>query len=149
MYSRILVCIDGSPTSGHALRHAIGLSKKLAANLRLVHVVDEGILAIGPELAIDVSAIMKARRSAGEKILQSARETCEAAGIQAETRLVETATPAQRIAAAIADEANEWPADLVIAGTHGRAGIARALLGSVAEGITRVSPAPVLLVPTP
>ena len=149
MYSRILVCIDGSPTSGHALTHAVGLGKKLSASLRLVHVVDMGILPIGPELAIDISAIMKARHSAGEKVLQSARETCEAAGVKAETRLVETATPAQRIASAIADEARTWPAELVVAGTHGRAGIARALLGSVAEGIARVSPAPVLLVPTP
>ena len=149
MYSRILVCIDGGPASGHALTHAIGLGKKLSASLRLVHVVDMGVLTMGPELAIDISAIMKARRSAGEKMLQSARETCEAAGVNAEIRLVETATPAQRIASAVADEAKAWPADLVIAGTHGRAGIARALLGSVAEGITRVSPAPVLLVPMP
>jgi nucleotide-binding universal stress UspA family protein len=62
-------------------------------------------------------------------------------------RLLETGTPAQRIAAAIADEADAWPADLVVAGTHGRTGVQRLLLGSVAEGIARVSPVPVLLIP--
>jgi hypothetical protein len=56
-----------------------------------------------------------------------ARETCRTAGIEAETLLVETATPAQRIAAAIADEAAAWPADLVVAGTHGRTGVQRIL----------------------
>jgi len=47
----------------------------------------------------------------------------------------------------IADEADAWPADLVVAGTHGRTGVQRLLLGSVAEGIARVSPVPVLLIP--
>jgi nucleotide-binding universal stress UspA family protein len=147
MYKRILVAIDGSPTSGHALQHALGLASGLGAVLRIVHVVDEGVLSLGPEFAIDVGAILKARRAAGEKLLQAARETCRAAGVEAETRLLETGAPAQRIADAIAEEARAWPADLVIAGTHGRRGVQRLLLGSVAEGIARVSPVPVLLIP--
>jgi nucleotide-binding universal stress UspA family protein len=147
MYSRILVAVDGSPTSDHALRHAIGLATGLSAALRVVHVVDMGVLPLGPELAIDIGAITKVRRAAGEQTLRKARETCRAGGIEAETRLLETGTPAQRISNAIANEAETWPADLVVAGTHGRTGIQRLLLGSVAEGIARVSPAPVLLVP--
>ena len=67
--------------------------------------------------------------------------------VPAEMGLLETGTPTQRIAAAIADEADVWPADLVVAGTHGRTGVQRLLLGSVAEGIARVSPVPVLLIP--
>lgn len=147
MYARILVAVDGSPTSEHALRQAIGLGKALSAALRVVYVVDMGVLPLGPELAVDIGAITKARRAVGEQVLTMARETCRAGGIEAETRLVETATPVQRIAAAIADEAAAWPADLVVTGTHGRTGVQRMLLGSVAEGIVRVSPVPVLLVP--
>jgi nucleotide-binding universal stress UspA family protein len=147
MYSRILMAVDGSPTSDHALKHAIGLAKGLSAALRVVHVVDMGVLPLGPELAIDIGAVMKTRRAAGEQVIQMARETCRAAGMEAEMRLVETGTPAQRIATVIADEAAAWPADLVVAGTHGRTGVQRRLLGSVAEGIARVSPLPVLLVP--
>ncbi|MGA9032227.1 MAG: universal stress protein [Sulfuricaulis sp.] len=147
MYSRILIAVDGSPTSERALRHAIGLAKGLAAALRVVHIVDMGVLPLGPELAVDIGAITKARRAAGEQILKMARETSRAGGIEAETRLVETGTPAQRIATAIADEAAAWPAELVVTGTHGRSGVQRLLLGSVAEGIVRISPVPVLLIP--
>jgi nucleotide-binding universal stress UspA family protein len=147
MYSRILVAIDGSPTSEHALRHAISLAKGLSAALRIVHVVDLGVLPLGPELAIDIGAFTKARRAAGEQVLNTAREACSTAGMEAEMRLLETGTPAQRVATAIADEAAAWAADLVVAGTHGRTGIQRMLLGSVAEGIARVLPVPVLLIP--
>jgi nucleotide-binding universal stress UspA family protein len=147
MYSRILVAVDGSPTSERALRHAIGLAKGLSTALRVVHIVDMGVLPLGPELAFDIGAITKARRAAGEKILKQAGDACQAGGVEAETRLLETGSPAQRIATVIADEAAAWPADLVVAGTHGRTGVQRLLLGSVAEGIMRVSSAPVLLIP--
>jgi len=149
MYSRILVAIDGSPTSEHALRQAIGLAKGLSSTLRIVHIVDMGVLPAGAELAVDMERVMEARRDAGEKVLKSAQDLCRAAGVATETRLVETGTPAQRVANLIAEEAKSWPADLVITGTHGRTGVARMLVGSVAEGIARVSPAPVLLVPMP
>jgi nucleotide-binding universal stress UspA family protein len=46
----------------------------------------------------------------------------------------------------IEEEAARWPADLVAIGTHGRSGISRLLLGSVAEGLTRISGNPILLV---
>ena len=47
MYKRILVTVDGSTTAEHALRHAIGLAKGLSAALRVVHVVDMGVLPLG------------------------------------------------------------------------------------------------------
>lgn len=47
----------------------------------------------------------------------------------------------------IADEAASWPADLIVLGTHGHKGVERLLLGSVAEGVARLSSIPVLLIP--
>ena len=149
MYSRILVAVDESPHAGHAVTHAAGLAKRLSAALRIVHVADMGWLPLGPELAIDIEAIARARRAAGEKILAAARETARAAGVEAEARLLETATPTQRLAAAIADEAASWPADVVVLGTHGHGVVERLLLGSVAEGVARLSTVPILLVPRP
>lgn len=147
MYARILTAVDGSPHSQNALEHATALAKGLAARLRIVHVIDMGWLPIGPELAIDIEPFARARRAAGEKTLAAARDATRNAGIEAELSLIETARPTQRTAEAIAEEADRWRADLVIVGTHGRSGVQRLLLGSVAEGVARLSAAPVLLVP--
>jgi nucleotide-binding universal stress UspA family protein len=149
MYSKILVAVDGSDTSQHALKQAIELASKLSAKLRIVHVVDMSWLPIGPELAIDTSAISAARHSAGENIVAAAREAAQMAGFETETALIETATPTQHVAEVIAQEASRWPADLVVLGTHGRRGLQRLISGSVAEHMTRLSPEPVLLVPSP
>jgi nucleotide-binding universal stress UspA family protein len=149
MYARILVAIDESPSAERALQHAADLAKGLSAALRILHVVDMGWLALGPELAIDLDAVSKARRTAGENLLASAQERVRASGLEAEINLVETAIPTQYIAAAIADAAAAWPADLLVVGSHGLRGVARLLLGSVAEGVARRSAVPVLLVPLP
>lgn len=149
MYSRILVAVDESPHAEHAVRHAAGMARGLSATLRIIHVVDMGWLPLGPELAIDLETLTKARRASGEKILAAARASARAAGVEAEAALVETATPTQHVAAAIADEAARWRADVVVLGTHGRRVVERLLLGSVAEGVARLSTVPVLLVPQP
>jgi nucleotide-binding universal stress UspA family protein len=147
MFSNILMAYDGSPTSLHALKQAIELVRSLSARLRIVHVIDMGWLPISPEVAIDMEALAKARRSSGEKFLSAARELAQAAGVEAETKIAETANPAHHAAESIAEEAASWPADLVVLGTHGRRGLERLLLGSVADQMTRLSSVPVLLVP--
>jgi nucleotide-binding universal stress UspA family protein len=147
MYSRILVAIDGSPGAAHALKHAAGLAKGLSASLRIIHVVDIGLLPYGPELSIDIDALLAARYAAAEKILAAARDSVQAPELEVETRLLDTATPVQHVAAAIAEAAASWPADLLVLGTQGRRGIERWLLGSVAEGVARRASVPVLLVP--
>lgn len=147
MYSHILVAVDGSPHSDNALQHAAGLAKGLSASLRIVHVVDMGLMPYGPELSIDINALIDARYAVAEKTLSAARESVQASGLKVETQLLDTAVPSQHVAAAIAEAAASWPADLVVLGTHGRRGMERWLLGSVAEGVARRASMPVLLVP--
>ena len=53
---------------------------------------------------------------------------------------------AERLANVVVAEAARWPADLIVVGTHGRRGLSHVFLGSVAEGIVRSAPVPVLLV---
>ena len=146
MYKHILVAIDGSPNAKKALDHALHLAKTLGASLRMLHVVDLTWMLVGTEFAIDTTQIDIARREAGERILASARKAAEAAGVKAEARLVQTESPAQHIADIIAEEADNWPADLVVVGTHGHRGFRRLLLGSVAEGVARIAATPVLFV---
>lgn len=147
MYSRMLVAVDESATSRHALQQAIELARKLPASLRMIHVVDMSWLPLGPEVAIDTAALSAARRGVGENVLAAARDVAAQAGFEAEAGLIDTATPLQRIAEAIAQEATRWGADLVVLGTHGHRGFQHLMLGSVAEQMARRSAVPVLLIP--
>lgn len=149
MYSKILVAVDESDTSRHALKQAIELARKLSATVRMVHVLDMSWLPIGPEVAIDTGALSAARRGVGERIIAAARDTAKEAGFEAEDVLIETENPMQHVAEAIAREGSRWGADLVVLGTHGRRGFQHLMLGSVAEQMVRRSSGPVLLIPAP
>jgi len=68
------------------------------------------------------------------------------AGVAVETRLIEIDTLGHRIPEVIVADAEAWPADLIVICTHGRSGLSRMFLGSVAEGVVRVATKPVLLI---
>lgn len=148
MYSKILVAVDDSETSRHALKQAIELARALSASLRMVHVVDMSWLPIGPEVAIDTAALSAARRGVGEKAIAAARDIAREAGFEAEDALIETETPIQHVAEVIAKEASRWGADLLVLGTHGRRGFQHLMLGSVAEKMARLSTKTLLLIPS-
>jgi nucleotide-binding universal stress UspA family protein len=82
----------------------------------------------------------------GRDILEKAAAAVAEAGLETDTKLIEINTPGRRIPEVIAEEADAWPADLIVVGTHGRRGLSHVFLGSVAEGIVRVSAKPVLLI---
>ena len=63
-----------------------------------------------------------------------------------ETSLITIEDLDERIPEAIADDAEAWSADLIVNGTHGRRGLSRLFLGSIAEGVIRVATKPVLLI---
>lgn len=144
MYQRILVPVDGSATSGQALREAIKLAAG-KAQLRLVHVIEE-IYPLDTEgyAYIDHIALQEAVRHTGERVLAQAAKEAQRLGVTAETVLLEAG--GERVADVIDGEAKNWPADLIVIGTHGRSGLSRLLLGSVAEGVARGTSVPVLLI---
>ena len=147
MYKRILVALDGSRTSERALRHAIGLAREQQARLRLVHVVDE--LGVNLGAVPTPEAFWTAAHKAGERILQRARARALKAGIEAEPRLLENRTfgaVVRRVADLIVEDAARWPADLIVIGSHGRRGLSKILLGSIVEGVLRMSGTPILLI---
>lgn len=145
MYRNILVAVDGSHTSEIALQEAIKLAQTVQAQLRIVHAVDTVNLNRGVEFP-NPAEILDVMVKSGEEILRKAQGIARNAGIQAETRLIEIDTLGRRIPEVIAEEAESWPADLVVIGTHGRRGISHLFLGSVAEGVVRVATKPVLLI---
>ncbi|HXD05181.1 MAG TPA: universal stress protein [Burkholderiaceae bacterium] len=145
MYQRILVPVDGSPTSHAGLLEAMKFARLTGARLRLLHVVDEMpyVLSAGGYAPLS-SNVFDLMRDAGEKILNADRDEVERAGIEVDTALYDSLSG--RLSERVAEEAVKWSADLIVIGTHGRRGLRRAVIGSDAEQIVRTSSVPVLLV---
>ncbi len=145
MYTHILVPIDGSPTSNRGLDEAVKLAKLTGARLRLVHVVDQLIYAMGADgygtMTTDLIPIL---REGGERILSTCKTHVEASGVPVDTVLFDSF--AGRVSDLVVAEAISWHADLIVLGTHGRRGVGRLFMGSDAEQIVRLAPTPVLLV---
>ncbi len=147
MYQRILVPVDGTPTAAQGLREAIELARDQKAQILLLHVVDEWRVAAGDIAAVNLDAGAKALREAGAELLKQAEDRVREAGIRVQTALVEElGIP---VGECVVQRARQWPADLIVCGTHGRHGMSRVLLGSSAEYIVRHAPVPVLLVRAP
>ena len=145
MYERILVPVDGSATSNAGLGEAIKLAGLTGAKLRLLHVVDEMPIVMSTSGFGAMSGdIFSALTEEGKRVLEQARAQVEQSGITAETVLVDSLNG--RLCDHVATQASEWPADLIVLGTHGRRGVGRLFLGSDAEQVARNAPVPVLLV---
>jgi len=145
MYGRVLIPIDRSECSQAALEHGLMLAREQRAEVRIIHVIDTHTLYTFE--SVNVEPIEVAWRQAGQEVLDRAEARARDAGVAAvSASLVET--KGRRVASVIVAEGEHWPADLILMGTHGRCGIEHALLGSVAEGVVRASPVPVLLIRT-
>jgi nucleotide-binding universal stress UspA family protein len=144
MYARILVGIDGSFPSVLALDEAIKLAKEQGAKLRIVHVVDEGLVVGANVPSFNLPQAEPARQEEGRAIMDSARERARLQGIEPETVLLEELT--HQPGRMLVEQAAQWPADLIVCGTHGRRGVRRLLLGSDSEYVVRHTPVPLLLV---
>lgn len=147
MYKRILVPVDGSETSNKALVTALQFARDFGGRVRLVHVVEELTYVTGNDSSGYSGALATVMREAGEKILAGALAIAQSAGVPADSMLFDQ--PGERLAETVADAAKRWNADLIVAGTHGRRGLGRVLMGSGAEQIVRLAPVPVLVVRLP
>ncbi|WP_123538426.1 universal stress protein [Halosimplex salinum] len=137
----ILVPTDGSETAEAAADHAVTLAADLDAALHVVHVVD--ITGIWGE--IDSAAVLDALEAEGKRAVESVVDRAEAAGVRSVEASVMSGTPAR----SIIEYADVRDVDFVVIGTHGRTGLDRHLLGSVAEKVVRVTEPPVLTVSLP
>jgi nucleotide-binding universal stress UspA family protein len=146
VYQRILVAVDESTTSELALKEAALLAKEQHATVRLSHVVDDTYSYTALETPRQMADRQAELRKAGKQVLTSAAALTRALGVTAETTLLEIVEPGKHVYDSIEQEAARWPADLIVIGTHGRRGFRRLLLGSVAEGLIRITTKPVLLV---
>ncbi|TEG78842.1 universal stress protein [Pseudomonas aeruginosa] len=148
MYDRILVAVDGSPVSDRALEEAIKLAGLSGGKLRVITIVDSPLRHL-PDYAVyyNPEPLREAALKAADDVLAKAREKVEASNVEGATfdRVCQERA-SEEIAERIELETQASDADVVVMGTHGRRGMRRLMLGSVAEGLIRVASRPVLLV---
>lgn len=145
MFRNIVVPIDGSAPSDAAVALASKVANEEGASITLVHAVDPAkIAAVAAPSSIDPNAAISAAEEAATEILASAAAKVSGSGVNVKTQLLEGDA-----VEAVLDLATQVGADLIVVGSHGRGGLSRALLGSVAEGILRKSTIPVLVTHAP
>jgi nucleotide-binding universal stress UspA family protein len=139
---RILFAVDGSRHADEALQYGTRFATDDTL-LQAVYVVDRAV-RLTDFVPIDV--LEDAFIEEGERALAAAKSLLAAASSHTSTRLAETERTGDDIAHAIVREAGACQAELIVMGTHGRRGVARWMLGSVAERVARLTHVPLLLV---
>lgn len=133
MYNDILVPTDGSQGATAALKHGIEIASEWEAKLHAVYVVDTRVARSGP--------LLERLREEGREAVRDVEVAGTQAGLTVVTDIVE-GNPHEEILKYV----SEHDIDMIIMGTHGRTGIDRVVMGSVAERVVRQSPVPVLTV---
>lgn len=145
MFKNILLATDGSAASDHAAAMAIGLARTHGAKLTVLYVVDPyPYMGIGETNPMGFQAYMAAAQEHAAAAHAKVAVRCgnEAPAVQLQARMVENVAAS----AGIVQMADADGADLVVVGSHGRSGIARLMLGSVASKVVAESKVPVLVV---
>jgi nucleotide-binding universal stress UspA family protein len=148
-YDTILVPTDGSEGALLAAEHAIGLAERYDAAVHVLAVVDVDDVALATPTDTGLGDLKSTLRTQAQADIDEVVSMTRAEGHETEEAIVpdteETilvGVPHRSIVEYVEDEG----VDLVVIGTHGRRGIQRVLVGSVAERVVRTSPAPVVTV---
>jgi nucleotide-binding universal stress UspA family protein len=140
----ILVPVDFSDCSLAGLTYAVRFSKEVGARIVVVHVADLGPVMMTTGCGdYDSPAYIKAARRRCADQMQSFLKRVDFDGVRVDTSAVAGYCPA-----AIYQAAAKEDVDLIVISTHGRTGLRRAFIGSVAEGTVRHAACPVLVVPS-
>jgi len=144
-YHRILWPTDFSPLTKAALPHAVGLAAEIGAELILLRVLPSLAAYAVPDLAGALSvSLQRKARAAAQRQLHRLETPVKGPHFRRHTVLTE-GVPFDQILRA----AKRLRCDLIVLATHGRTGLAHAIMGSVAENVVRRAPCPVLTVRPP
>jgi nucleotide-binding universal stress UspA family protein len=136
---KVLIAVDEDPVAAHAAEVGMDLARDLHAQVALIYVIDPA-LAIAPDAGIAADDLVVSARQDAARLVADFR-----ARLQADAHalgFIPLGSPGPEIVKA----AKEWQANLIVIGSHGRRGITRALVGSVAEAVVRHAPCPVVVV---
>jgi nucleotide-binding universal stress UspA family protein len=143
-FKNIVVATDFGDIANHATVYAVELARELGARVTLFHAYEMPLYAYADGAMLATEDLVAGLSTTAESTMGElvALHRSKGVAVEAVVRLGAAADEVTRFA-------DEIHADLIIVGTHGRRGLARALLGSVAEIIVRTSARPVLVVPFP
>jgi len=139
-FQRILVATDFSDSSRQALELALGIAQKFGAELTLMHSWEAPNYSYAAGLYLPVDVVAPIEHAAVARLEEATAEL--RLRFPEAKSVLRSGVPWEEVLGA----ATDTKADLIVMGTHGRRGLERALLGSVAEKVVRVARVPVLTV---
>ncbi len=139
--SKILVGVDGSEESFHAVDYAVDAARKYNAEVIALNVILSYTTIFGPAVPRYLSELKQEAQSYLDKVIERTK-TIGNNRIQLRTELIESASAVS----GIVDFAEKEKVDLIIVGTRGRSGFTKLLLGSVASGVATYAHCPVMVV---
>ena len=144
-FRKILLAVDGSACAQRATQEAVALASIAHAYVHAVYVVHKWGLAPYSGY-FDPDALGRVLNEDGRLALEAVRRAMADQQVCGSVEICETLGKSDSIAQCLQRCAKMQEADLIVMGTHGRHGVSRAVLGSVAEGLLRISSCPVLVV---
>lgn len=141
---QILVPVDFTETSDRALDYAVELARKFEASITVLHAYQIPVYGFPDGAYITTAEVATQLSTAAQGRLDSIVDSRKVTGVPMASILRDGVAWEE-----VNSVAQEIKADLIIIGTHGRRGLARALLGSVAENVIRTAKIPVLVIHGP
>jgi nucleotide-binding universal stress UspA family protein len=146
MFQHILLPIDGSATASAAVEKAITVAKAFGSTITPIYVIDPyPFTGMGADFSYGQDQYLNAARADAAAAITAAQSQFDAAGIAVQPRIVEAHT----IWRGILDTAHEAGADLIVMGSHGRRGLEKLILGSVAQTVLAHTDVSTLIVREP
>lgn len=143
MFKHILLPVDGSSTSLVAVEKTRGLAQAFNSAVTVIYVIDPyAFSGVGTDFAYGQAQYLAAATAEANEALGSARQLLEAAGIAVASSTVEN----HAVYRGILETASAVGADLIVMGSHGRRGLEKLVLGSVAAQVLAHAHLPILIV---
>ena len=141
---KILLAVDDSKFSRAALKAVLELAPPSGTEVRVLHVIEPPSVLVARGMGgqnASLRMIWEAQRSNGEALVKQCEKQLADAGFKVTTSVLQGEPRGK-----IVDVATKWHAGLIIVGSHGRRGLERFLMGSVAESVVHHAPCSVQVV---
>lgn len=143
MFKHIMVPVDGSSTAGQAIAKAVALAQAFKSQVTVVCVIDSfAFTGVGSDLAYGQVEYLEAATAEAKLAISNAKASFATAGIEATGAVLE----GQAVYKSILDAAQSAGTDLIVMGSHGRKGLEKLVLGSVAAQVLSHTHLPVMIV---